>query len=133
MQAQKKRKGKNMSEAYPLYPELQEEAKIQAQVLMDVFKNKMHKLSEEILGDLYCDVSAYIETDQWTNFRNELLDGLCNYPNSKIRAAYDFKKIRQSILKEYREEIISDLNQDMVKEVDDLKKQLQIEREMRQY
>ena len=122
-----------MSEEYPLYPALSEKAEEQAQHLMDGFKVKMKAIAEEVLGDLYCDVAAYIESDQWTNFRNELLDGLCNYSNGRIYAKYDFKKIRQAILKEYRAEIVEDLNQDLLDEVEELKEHVQSLQGMRRY
>lgn len=109
---------------FPLYPTLSGEAANEAQQLMDAFKTKMLKLCEETLGDLYCDVSCYIESDHWTNYRRELLDGLCNYNNSKVQAAYDFKKIRKAIYEEYKEEIIKDLNADLLEEIEDLKARL---------
>ena len=99
---------------------------------MDGFKVKMRKLCDEVLGDLYRDVAAYIETDQWTNFRNELLDGFRNYGNRRIQAAYDFAQIRRAIFEEFREEIVKDLNQDLVKEVEELKKRIEDERKWRE-
>lgn len=117
-----------MSDHLPLYPLLAPEAQAEAQALMDSFKEKMLKLCQETLGQLYCDVSAYIESDHWTNYRNELLDGLCNYGNRKVQASYDFAKIRRAIFDEYRSEIIADLNQDLVAEVEELKKKLEAER-----
>lgn len=122
-----------MSEEYPLYPTLAPEAAQQAQLLMDSFKDKMRKLCEEVLGDIYCDVAAYIETDQWTNFRNELLAGFSNYGNRKIQAAYDFAKIRRAIFEEFKDEIVKDLNQDLVEEVKELKKSIEIDRKLRQW
>ena len=113
-----------MKTQYPLYPELSEEAAKQAQELLVDFKKKMLVICEETLSTLYTDVSAYIESDQWTNFRNEILDGMRNYNNRKIQGEYDFKKIRESILANHREDIIADLNQDMVGEIESLKKQL---------
>lgn len=108
-----------------LYPELPEEGKKEAEALVGWFKEKLKKAAEEVLSDFYCDTLLYIETDSWANFRNKLMDGLQDYHNNKIHAVYDFKKIRQAILKEHREEIINDLNQDLVEEVADLKKQLE--------
>jgi hypothetical protein len=121
-----------MSDDYPLYPTLAPEAAQQAQLLMDGFKVKMHKLCDEVLGDLYCDVAAYIETDQWTNFRNELFAGFSNYGNRRIQAAYDFAKIRRAIFEQFREEIVKDLNQDLVEEVAELKKRIEDERKWRE-
>jgi hypothetical protein len=116
---------------YPLYPTLPEAAMEEAQHLMDGFKERMTKLSEEVLGDLYCHVSAYIESDHWSNFRNQILDGLCNYENRKIHGQYDFARIRQAILKEHRDAIIEDLNQDMLKEIAALKEQIRFMDECR--
>lgn len=120
-----------MNKEYPLYPTLSEEAKIEAQLIMDRFKEQMGKLCEEVLSQLYCDVSAYIESDHWTNYRNDLLAGFQNYGNRKIQASYDFEKIRRAIFKEYRDEIINDLNQDLVRENEELKELIKLERESR--
>ena len=114
---------------YPLFPRLTEEAADEAQALMDGFKTKMLKLCEETLGQLYCEVSVYIESDHWANYRNDLLDGLRNYGNRKIQASYDFAKIRRAIFDEYRDEIIADINQDLLEEIDELKKTISRERE----
>jgi len=114
-----------MSKEYPLFPELSEEAKQEAQSLFDSFRVAMTKICEETLSRLYTDVAIYIESDSWTNFRNELLDGLQDYGNRKIQAEYDFKRIRQAILKEHKEDIIHDINQDMVAEIESLKKELE--------
>jgi hypothetical protein len=122
-----------MSKEYPLYPTLAPEAQAEAQALMDSFKAQMLKLCDETLGKLYCDVSAYIECDHWTNYRNDLLAGLQNYGNRKVQASYDFAKIRQAIFKEFRADIIADLNQDLMKEVEELKQELQRERENRRF
>ena len=119
-----------MSDEYPLYPKLSPEAKEEAQALMDSFKEKMLNLCQETLGQLYCDVSAYIQSDHWTNYRNDLLDGLRNYGNRKVQASYDFAKIRHAIFDEYRSEIVADLNQDLLKEVEELKKTIESEREL---
>jgi hypothetical protein len=120
-----------MSKDYPLYPTLSPEAQAEAQALMDGFKENMLKLCQETLGQLYCDVSAYIESDHWTNYRNDLIAGLRNYGNRKVQASHDFAKIRRAIYEEYRAEIVADLNADLVAEVEQLKKDLEREREFR--
>ena len=119
-----------MSKEYPLYPGLPEEGENEAQSLMDKFKEQMKKAADEVLGELYCDVAVYIESDSWSNFRNELMDGFKNYDNRKIQSKYDFKDIRQAILKEHREDIIADLNQDLLEEIESLKGQLEFQREV---
>lgn len=117
-----------MSE-FPLFPRLSEEGQKHAQELIDAFKEKMKKAADDALGELYCDVAVHIESDSWTNFRNDLMAGFRNYNNRHKQGDYDFKKIREEIYLEFREEIIKDLNQDLVAEVADLKKQLALERE----
>jgi hypothetical protein len=120
-----------MSKEYPLFPALPEEAQKEAQEILNSFKAAMKDICDDTLSKLYTDVAVYIESDSWTNFRNELLGGLQNYGNRKIQAEYDFKTIRQAILDENREDIIKDLNQDMVAEIESLKKDLEREREFR--
>lgn len=105
---------------YPLYPDLPESARGEACELLEKFKRKISKAAEQTISDFYCDILPFIETDAWTNFRNTLLAGLCDY-NNRHNAQHDFQKIRQAIYKEYRDEIIVDLNQDLVKENERLK------------
>lgn len=109
---------------YPLYPELKEPAQIEAQALVDKFKAQLKKSAEEVISALYCDVAVHIESDSWTNFRNEIMAGFKNYDNRKIQGEYEFAEIRAEIFKEFRDDIIADLNQDLVKEVGELKDQL---------
>ena len=120
-----------MSDKYPLFPALSSDGQEEAQKIIDDFKNQMEKIASQTLGKLYTDVVLYIETDSWTNFRNEIMDGFKNYGNRKIQARYAFKEIRQAILKEYRDEIIDDLNQDMVEEIANLKKTIDMLRDQR--
>ena len=110
---------------FPLFPNLPEDGAKEAQALIDEFKKRLTAAAEEVIGTLYCDVMPHIESDSWTNFRNHLMDGLRNYGNRKIQGEYDFKGIRQAILREFRDEIIADLNQDMIAEIADLKKKLE--------
>lgn len=109
---------------YPLYPELSEEGCEVAQKLIDKFKNQLKKAANEIIGDLYVDVPAYIESDSWINFRNTLMAGFKNYGNRKIQGDYDFKQIREQIYKDFRDEIVEDLNQDNLKKIEELEKEV---------
>ena len=119
-----------MSE-YPLYPKLSEEGEKEAQKLIDAFKAKITEIAEETIQELYTDVALYIESDSWGNFRNEIMDGFRNYDNRKIQGEYDFKEIRQSILKNHKDEIIKDLNQDSLEEIKTLKDQIEHLQELR--
>ena len=120
-----------MKDEYPLYPELPEAGKVEAQKLIDDFKGKLKKAADEAISDMYCDISVFIESDSWQNFRNKITSGLKDYRSPRIRSDYDFKEIRKKIFEEHREEIIEDLNKDMVEEISSLKKQLECEREFK--
>ena len=120
-----------MENEYPLFPRLSEAGAKEAQQLIDKFKEKLKSAADEVLSEMYCEVIHDIESDSWCNFRNDLLDGFKNYDNRKIQNRYDFKKIRQAILKEHREDIIKDLNQDMVDEIKELKESRTRLQEMR--
>jgi len=106
---------------FPLYPELPEAGREEAQALIDKFKEQLKKAAHDAISDLYCDVAVFIESDSWGNFRNKLMDGFKNYSNRKLQADYDFKEIRRQIFKEFRADIIKDLNQDLVEENEKLK------------
>ena len=114
---------------FPLYPPLAEGGAEEAQALVESFKIALTKAAEEAISALYTDIIPHIESDSWTNFRNDVIDGFKDYKNRKIHGEYDFKEIRQAMLRLHRDEIIEDLNQDMVKEIEDLKRQLESERE----
>jgi hypothetical protein len=115
---------------YPLYPVLSELGKLESEEFIENLKSKIRTVVNDALGEIYVDLPDYIESDSWTNYRNTLLAGLCNYQN-KEHSRYDFQKIRQTIYAEFKEEINKDLNQDLLEEVADLKKRLEEEREYR--
>lgn len=110
-----------MENEYPLYPEISEIGKQESQKFIDQFKEKLKKVAEEVIGELYIDIPCYIESDSWSNFRNQIMDGFKNYNTRLKQNKFDFKEIRQQIFKEYRDDIIKDLNQDLIKENEELK------------
>ena len=117
-----------MNEGYPLYPQLTEEGKEEAQKIMDGFKNQLTKLFEEILRKLYTDVSFYVESDHWTNYRNTLMDGFKGYGDGHVgknHHKYDYKDLREAIYRNNKEEMVKDLNQDLAEENDRLKKEIE--------
>lgn len=122
--ARKPERQKEMSAEYPLYPELTEEGKKEADLWLQKFRDKMKKVAEEVVSESYSSCVEYIQSDSWSNFRREILDGFKNYNNRKIQAEYDFAAIRAEIYKQFRDEIIVDLNQDLVKENEELKKRI---------
>jgi hypothetical protein len=116
-----------MSEDYPLYPSLTEDGEKQAQAIMDSFKLRVADLmktsAEEVMIDLYCDVAMHIESDSWTNYRNELMDGFKGYKAETHK--HDFKELRQAIYSNHKEQIVKDLDQDLMEENARLKIELQ--------
>ena len=113
-----------MSEEYPLYPELTAQGKEEAQKIMDSFKPKIKSMIESIMDELYTDVSYYVESDHWTNYRNAIMNGFRNYGDRKPNYEHDYKELRKAIYRNHREEIVNDLNQDLVKENEDLRAQI---------
>jgi hypothetical protein len=118
-------------EKFPLYPELSEEGKKEAQSLIDVFKKKLIDTANEAIDNLYCNIVSDIESDSWQNFRNQIMDGYKNYENRKIQNRWDFKEIRAEIFKQFKTDIIDDLNQDIYEENQQLKKQITDLQELR--
>ena len=108
---------------YPLYPELTEQGKEEAQKIMDSFKPKLENLMSEVLRDLYTDVSYYVESDHWINYRNALMDGFKGY-GGKADHNYDYKELRQAIYRNHKDEIVRDLNQDLAEENKELKERI---------
>jgi hypothetical protein len=108
----------------PLYPTLSPEGEAEAQLIMDKFKERMKKIANEALGELYTNVPDWICTDSWTNYRNTMLEGFQGYKQYSEAHPYDFAKLRKTIYEHNKEEIIKDLNQDLVKENEDLKEQI---------
>lgn len=100
----------------PLFPELPEAGEQEALVLIEKFKKNLKIAADDAIGELYSEMVCHIESDAWSNFRLQLLDGFKNYDNRKIQARYDFDEIRSSIYKQFKKELIPDLNQDLVKE-----------------
>ncbi len=104
------------------YPELSEDGQNQAQALIDTFKIEMRKAADEILGQLYINIIPHIESDAWTNYRNDIMSGFRGY--DKCHNEHNFKAIRAEIFKEHREEIIKDLDQDNLAKIKELEEQL---------
>ena len=121
-----------MTTEYPLYPELTEQGKEEAQRILDSFKPKIASLVNEILGEIYKDVVFHIESDSWINYRNQLMDGFKGYTDGRKAHSSDFKELRQAIYNNHKGEIIKDLNQDLVEENKRLAEEVDRLRELRQ-
>ncbi|MDA3779665.1 MAG: hypothetical protein PF487_05480 [Bacteroidales bacterium] len=112
---------------YQFFPELTDDGKQQAQDLMIKFektlKESATKIISEFSTDFYCDVLNEIESDHWVNYRTKIVNAICNYSNKKS-GSYDFDRIRKAIYMHNKEEIIKDLNQDLLEEISNLKKEI---------
>ena len=104
------------------YPELNESGIKEHEQIMDKFKSQMIEIVEETLSNSYCDVSHYIESDSWSNYRRDIMKGLKGYPSL---LKYDFREVRKLILEEHRDQIIQDINEDLLREVQDLKSMIE--------
>ena len=117
-----------MTDGYPLYPDLPEEAAEKFIERMNDFRVSLKKVAgdliEEILNDYYGNLIDYVEGDAWNNFRQTIVNGLTDYNTRKVQGEYEFKKIRRHMFVEYRDEIIPDLNQDLLEENEKLKERI---------
>lgn len=120
-----------MENEYPFYPELTEAGKIEAQKLINKFKEDAKKALDNLLDDylnnVYCDIVPEIESDSWSNYRITIMDAFKDY-NNKDKREYDFKEIRQKIYSENKEQINKDLDQDNLKKIEELEKTIELMR-----
>jgi hypothetical protein len=111
------------SNKYPLFLELPEVGNAEAMALIEKFKAQMVGAVTQTVGDFYCNIMPHIETDAWTNYRNDLMEGFKNYNNRLVLGEHNFKEIRQAIYAEYREDIIKDLDQDNLERIAELERE----------
>lgn len=113
------------------FPTLTEEGKKQAERLIEGFKVGMARAAERAIGEFYGDILPYIESDAWSNFRQQIVEEVCGYGRTLTRDSLDAKHIRYALLKHHRAEIIEDLNQDHLDRIAQLEKQVAMLQEMR--
>ena len=82
--------------------------------IMTNFKDKLQKVQDKTIGEIYCDMLPYFQDDLISNIRTSIIRDL---KYSEQRYGYDFVEIRKKILKENRDELIEDLNQDNLNEI----------------
>lgn len=106
-----------------LYPTLTEDGKKESELLMQRFEKELNdhavRIIRNITTDFYSGISYNVESDHWQNFRQKIVNGICDYRNSE-KFPYDFKRIRKAIYEEHKEAINNDLNQDHLKEIERL-------------
>ena len=100
-------------------PETTLEAFEKAQAeLVDAFKAKMKKIAEEVLSDLYTDVSTYAVQDAHINFKNALRDELSEAFRKEILSPeygqYSWgANMRKALLENHSDEIRTALISDL--------------------
>jgi hypothetical protein len=108
-----------------LYPELSDEGVQQFENAITAMKKQMEKAAVEAIDGVYVGLTHYIESDAWSNFRSEIVQAVSDYRGYKKVSGYDAKKIRRAIFEDFREEIISDLNQDNIDRIAELEEQIE--------
>lgn len=107
-----------------LYPKLTEKGKEEAALLVkSIVKAVIKELDD---NDFYCNIPCYIQSDSWINFRNSIMDGFNDYANGKANDLYDFKHLREVMLRENYDQIIKDIDQDNLDKIKDLEKHIEI-------
>ena len=94
--------------------ELSEQGQKDAEEIYKSFAKRIKSLCDEALGELEVNCLPHLETDAWTNYREELRIELAHeYKYSKFKDDWA-KDLRRAILIENKEELVSLLNKDLV-------------------
>ena len=94
-----------------------EKLQAEGQEFIDKFRVKMKAIADETLGELYCNIMPYMETDTWTNYREALrceLEHEYKYSRFKDEWAINF---RRAVFVENREELSKLIEQDILKRI----------------
>lgn len=98
----------------------------EAQEYIDVFRLRMKDIADETLGELYCKIIPYVDTDTWTNYREALRIELEHeYMFSKFKQPWA-TNFRRAVFVENREEISKLISEDIlkrIKELEDIKQE----------
>lgn len=94
------------------------------------------KACKHLLSDFYDACGNYLH-EHFANFRDDIWREISNqivrgYSDGKW-SKYDHKDLRETLFREHRDVIIKELSQDLVKENEKLKKDLEFERSLRRY
>lgn len=89
----------------------------QQQELVDIFKEKMKNVCEDVIGDFYSDVTPYAEHDATINFKNELRKEIYAEIVKEIKSEYSHyswaHSIRMALLKQHKEELQNKIIEDL--------------------
>lgn len=99
------------------FPELSDKGIQDALYLIERFKSKLQIVANEEIGNLYSGLVPHIETDAWSNYREELrieLEHEYKYSKFKEEWATNF---RRAVFVENREEISKLIESDILKRI----------------
>lgn len=102
------------------FPELSEKGNQDALHLIERFKANLQKVAEEQISNLYCDLLPHIETDSWTNYREECRLALQNkYVKAETANTEEAwaSMIREAIFVQFRPELEQGLLADALKRI----------------
>ena len=103
--------------------DLSEKGMAEFEAYIEIAKSKIKKSCDEALSDIYTNLPEWIESDSWLNFRNKIINSLMDYSNLN---EWDQRKIRESILKNHYNQVVSELNKDLLSEIEILKSRISI-------
>lgn len=107
--------------------------KTAAEQLTQRFIEKLRKAANEVLGDLETEYLPYIQPDLESNLRLSIIHEIEGWTSRGALGEYSAQKIRAKILEEHRAEIINELNQDLMRKIEEQEKTIALLQEMRRY
>lgn len=112
-------KGGGMSD----YPTLSEKGEREFDSVIQHAKKRLLKACEESLSELYIELGEYIETDSWTNFRNQFVAAFMRL-DENFCGRYDLRKMAFKIAETYPEKLAGLINEENVVKIERLEKWL---------
>lgn len=111
-------------------PELSEKGREEAEQVLKTYRDKVKAVAEEAIDEIYCKLLPWIESDAWGNYRAQMESELVMAAKADVLTDKQCwgKGIRLAILEEHKAELIPLLNQDLLSQVEELKKALEYER-----
>jgi hypothetical protein len=106
------------------YPRISEQGEKEAQALIESFKEKLKRVASDVLDDLYFDVGSYIESDSWTNFRNQFISAFRRL-DEKFCGVYNLKDLARVIAEEHPEQIAKLVDQGNVEKIRSLEESVE--------
>jgi hypothetical protein len=100
-----------------------EEFEKESQAYMDYAKEKIKKIANEAIDDIYINIVPNAYGDALTNFRNSMMEEIVKTKPSKFD--YQGSRLRELIWKSHKDELVNLLNEDLLKENERLKKLLE--------